>query len=82
MTPRSINGYSVYAYSIPPQGRDPARAFMETRKEGEKDSETQTFEIFLSRRFRSGIEAMSAARNALATVTSVDENGIPNHLPE
>ncbi len=81
MTPRSINGYTVYAYSIPPQGREPARAFMETRREGE-EGEPHTFEIYLSRRFRSGVEAMSAARNALATVKSVDENGIPDHLPE
>jgi hypothetical protein len=85
MTPRLIDGYSVYAYSIPPQGRDPARAFMETRKEGSgegEENEAQTFEIFLSRRFRSGIEAMSAARNALAAVKAVDQNGIPDYLPE
>ena len=81
MTPRLIDGYTVYAYSIPPQGREPARAFMETRRDGE-EAEPQTFEIYLSRRFRSGVEAMSAARNALATVKSVDENGIPDHLPE
>jgi hypothetical protein len=80
MTPRLISGYTVYAYSIPPQGREPARAFMETRKEG-VDTEPQTFEIYVSRRFRSGIEAMSAARNALAAVTAVDDNGIPDHLP-
>jgi hypothetical protein len=82
MTPRLIDGYTVYAYSIPPQGREPARAFMETRKEGVEDEETQTFEIYLSRRFRTGIEAMSAARNALAAVKAVDSNGIPDHLPE
>ncbi|ARP91069.1 hypothetical protein CAL14_12855 [Bordetella genomosp. 9] len=81
MTPKLINGYTVYAYSIPPQGREPARAFMETRKEG-ADAEPRTFEIYLSRRFRSGVEAMSAARNALASVKWVDENGIPDHLPE
>ena len=81
MTPRLLNGYTVYAYSTPPQGREPARAFIETRKEGAQ-AEPLTFEIYASRRFRSGIEAMSAARNALATVTYVNENGIPDHLPE
>jgi hypothetical protein len=81
MTPRLIQGYTVYAYSTPPQGREPARAFMETRKEG-PEAQTQTFEIYVSRRFRSGIEAMSAARNALAAVKTVDENGVPDHLPE
>jgi len=81
MSPKSIDGYTVYAYSIPPQGREPARAFMETRREGAEE-EPRTFEIYLSRRFRSGVEAMSAARNALAAVRAVDENGIPDHLPE
>lgn len=45
-------------------------------------SEGQPFEIFVSRRFRSTIEAMSAARNALDRVKSVDEDGVPDHLPE
>lgn len=40
------------------------------------------FEIFVSRRFRSTIEAMSAARNALDRVKSVDEDGVPDPLPE
>ncbi|WAI82260.1 MULTISPECIES: hypothetical protein [Achromobacter] len=44
--------------------------------------EGQPFEIFVSRRFRSTIEAMSAARNALDRVTSVDEDGVPDPLPE
>ena len=44
--------------------------------------EGQPFEIFVSRRFRSTIEAMSAARNALDRVKSVDEDGVPDHLPE
>jgi len=44
--------------------------------------EGRPFEIFVSRRFRSTIEAMSAARNALDRVTSVDEDGVPDPLPE
>ncbi|MGE8678820.1 MAG: hypothetical protein ACN6PE_09390 [Achromobacter marplatensis] len=44
--------------------------------------EGQPFEIFVSRRFRSTIEAMSAARNALDRVKNVDEDGVPDHLPE
>ncbi|AZS78945.1 MULTISPECIES: hypothetical protein [Achromobacter] len=44
--------------------------------------EGQPFEIFVSRRFRSTIEAMSAARNALDRVQSVDEDGVPDPLPE
>ena len=44
--------------------------------------EGQPFEIFVSRRFRSTIEAMSAARNALDRVKSVDEDGVPDPLPE
>lgn len=51
----------------PPDGRPP---------------EGQPFEIFVSRRFRSTIEAMSAARNALDRVKSVDEDGVPDPLPE
>lgn len=46
------------------------------------EPEGQTFEIFLSRRFRSTIEAMSAARNALDRVKSVDADGVPDPLPE
>ncbi|MGS1006052.1 hypothetical protein [Achromobacter anxifer] len=42
----------------------------------------QAFEIFISRRFRSTVEAMSAARNALDRVKLVDEDGVPDHLPE
>lgn len=51
----------------PPDGRPP---------------EGRPFEIFVSRRFRSTIEAMSAARNALDRVKSVDEDGVPDPLPE
>ncbi|WP_088139785.1 hypothetical protein [Achromobacter xylosoxidans] len=52
--------------------------------EAEHDAEpdTQAFEIFISRRFRSTVEAMSAARNALDRVKQVDEDGVPDHLPE
>ncbi|OZI41281.1 hypothetical protein CEK29_15175 [Bordetella genomosp. 5] len=42
----------------------------------------QAFEIFISRRFRSTVEAMSAARNALDRVRTVDEDGVPDPLPE
>ncbi|PPA73410.1 hypothetical protein C4E15_25660 [Achromobacter spanius] len=55
-----------------PDGAEPAAA----------PPEGQPFEIFVSRRFRSAIEAMSAARNALDRVTSVDEDGVPDPLPE
>jgi len=47
-----------------------------------QEPESQAFEIFVSRRFRSTIEAMSAARNALDRVSSVDEDGVPDPLPE
>ncbi|MFY0479075.1 hypothetical protein [Achromobacter marplatensis] len=59
------------------QGTDAADA-----GEAEAKPEGQPFEIFVSRRFRSAIEAMSAARNALDRVKSVDEDGVPDHLPE
>ncbi|CAB5516837.1 hypothetical protein [Achromobacter anxifer] len=52
----------------------------EEAKEDEPDS--QAFEIFISRRFRSTVEAMSAARNALDRIKQVDEDGVPDHLPE
>lgn len=52
----------------------------EEAKNGEPDS--QAFEIFISRRFRSTVEAMSAARNALDRVKQVDDDGVPDHLPE
>ncbi len=57
----------------PPQAQEEA-------KEDEPDS--QAFEIFISRRFRSTVEAMSAARNALDRVKQVDDDGVPDHLPE
>ncbi|EFF75977.1 hypothetical protein [Achromobacter piechaudii] len=104
MLEKKINGFSVVAYATQPEGRTPARAFLETRrlapklKEGDVPAspagdeegaepaaappEGQPFEIFVSRRFRSAIEAMSAARNALDRVTSVDEDGVPDPLPE
>lgn len=40
------------------------------------------FEIFLSRRFRSTVEAMSAARNALDQVRLVTEEGVPDPMPD
>ncbi|QVQ29053.1 hypothetical protein [Achromobacter deleyi] len=49
---------------------------------GAQEPESLVFEIFVSRRFRSTIEAMSAARNALDRVSSVDEDGVPDPLPE
>ncbi len=55
------------AEGLPPDGQPP---------------EGRPFEIFVSRRFRSTIEAMSAARNALDRVKSVDEDGVPDPLPE
>ncbi|MFD4841043.1 hypothetical protein ACFWP0_26315 [Achromobacter sp. NPDC058515] len=97
MLEKIINGFSVVAYATQPEGRIPARAFLETRrlppkvKAEEPDAgaapvaeepEGLQFEIFVSRRFRSAIEAMSAARNALDRVKSVDEDGVPDHLPE
>ncbi|MGE6917724.1 hypothetical protein [Achromobacter kerstersii] len=106
MLEKTINGFSVVAYATQPEGRTPARAFLETRRlppkvkpaeaakpeaAGQEDAdaaavedkpEGQPFEIFVSRRFRSAIEAMSAARNALDRVKSVDEDGVPDHLPE
>ncbi len=51
-------------------------------EEAPPEPESQAFEIFLSRRFRSTIEAMSAARNALDRVKSVDADGVPDPLPE
>lgn len=98
MLEKTINGFSVVAYATQPEGRTPPRAFLETRrlaskaKEGDvardgvgsedAPAEGQPFEIFVSRRFRSTIEAMSAARNALDRVKSVDEDGVPDPLPE
>lgn len=105
MLEKTINGFSVVAYATQPEGRTPARAFLETRRlppkkqpgevkdasaehaDGAEDAvedppEGQPFEIFVSRRFRSAIEAMSAARNALDRVKSVDADGVPDHLPE
>ncbi|WP_447988462.1 hypothetical protein [Achromobacter spanius] len=98
MLEKTINGFSVVAYATQPEGRTPPRAFLETRrlaskaKEGDvardgaesEDAppEGRPFEIFVSRRFRSTIEAMSAARNALDRVKSVDEDGVPDPLPE
>ncbi|KRC70793.1 hypothetical protein D3C87_371420 [compost metagenome] len=58
-----------------------ARADAEPENEAQ-EPESLVFEIFLSRRFRSTIEAMSAARNALDRVATVDEGGVPDPLPE
>lgn len=106
MSEKIINGFSVVAYATQPEGRMPARAFLETRRLPVKtaataapaddaepgaepgaeapapEPESVAFEIFLSRRFRSTIEAMSAARNALDRVKSVDADGVPDPLPE
>lgn len=101
MLEKTINGFSVVAYATQPEGRTPARAFLETRRLAPKlkpaddeaaaqdeeavaddKPEGMPFEIFVSRRFRNAIEAMSAARNALDRVKSVDEDGVPDHLPE
>ncbi|WMD22919.1 hypothetical protein RAS12_11245 [Achromobacter seleniivolatilans] len=101
MLEKIINGFSVVAYATQPEGRTPARAFLETRRlapkakaveaggedtpaedEASAEPESQPFEIFVSRRFRGAIEAMSAARNALDRVKAVDEDGVPDHLPE
>ena len=98
MLEKTINGFSVVAYATQPEGRTPPRAFLETRRLASKAKEGDVardgggvgrraggrppFEIFVSRRFRSTIEAMSAARNALDRVKSVDEDGVPDPLPE
>ncbi len=106
MAEKIINGFSVVAYATQPEGRIPARAFLETRRLPAKgdaaakpapqadqveDGETQddadepeslAFEIFVTRRFRGAVEAMSGARNALDRVKSVDEHGVPDHLPD
>ncbi len=102
MSEKIIDGFSVVAYATQPEGRIPARAFLETRplpvkaaeapapadgaepgaEAAAPEPESQAFEIFLSRRFRSTIEAMSAARNALDRVKSVDADGVPDPLPE
>ncbi|EHK67298.1 hypothetical protein [Achromobacter arsenitoxydans] len=78
---------------IPPRAfietrRVPAKrgAAQDGADEGAQDNaqepEGQAFEIFLSRRFRSTIEAMSAARNALDRIKTVDADGVPDPLPE
>ncbi|MFY2844802.1 hypothetical protein ACOTJF_24235 [Achromobacter ruhlandii] len=103
MAEKIINGFSVVAYATQPEGRIPARAFLETRRlpvkadtaakdagareacdeaEAEDEPESLAFEIFNTRRFRGAVEAMSAARNALDRVKSVDEHGVPDHLPD
>ncbi|CAB3861896.1 hypothetical protein LMG26689_02534 [Achromobacter animicus] len=108
MSEKIINGFSVVAYATQPEGRIPARAFLETRRlpvktaapanpaatattaedadpvaeQAAPEPESLAFEIFVSRRFRSTIEAMSAARNALDRVKSVDADGVPEPLPE
>lgn len=106
MAEKIINGFSVVAYATQPEGRIPARAFLETRRlpvkaetpalaadaqteppacdaaEAAEEPESQAFEIFVTRRFRGAVEAMSAARNALDRVKSVDEDGVPDHLPD
>ncbi|HEY9272982.1 MULTISPECIES: hypothetical protein [Achromobacter] len=62
------------------QEERPADATQEDANDAEPD--TLAFEIFISRRFRSTVEAMSAARNALDRIKLVDEDGVPDHLPE
>ncbi len=80
MAEKVINGFSVVAYATQPQGREPARAYLETKRLGTEE-ESQPFEIFMARRFRNAIEAMSAARNALDRVNGVDDEGVPEPLP-
>ena len=85
MSTRVLNGYTVVAYATQPEGRIPPRAFIETtpqKVEEGQEAEPQAFEIFTTRRFRSTVEAMSAARNALAAVQAVGEDGIPEPLPQ
>jgi len=106
MAEKIINGFSVVAYATQPEGRVPARAFLETRRLPAKpvkpakgapvppepqvedepaaadEPESLAFEIFVTRRFRSTVEAMSAARNALDRVKAVDAEGVPDHLPD
>ncbi|MCY1381895.1 hypothetical protein D9M69_698570 [compost metagenome] len=55
---------------------------MEEGQDGESEPDNLAFEIFASRRFRSTVEAMSAARNALDRVAGVDADGVPDNLPE
>lgn len=80
MAEKVINGFSVVAYASQPQGRQPARAYLETKRIGAEE-ESQPFEIFVTRRFRSAIEAMSAARNALDRIKAIDDDGVPDPLP-
>lgn len=92
MAQKLLNGFSIVAYATQPKGRVPPRAFLETTlisgpppAEGEPAPEPQApkvFEIFMSRRFRSAIEAMSAARNALDRVRAISEDGEPDPLPD
>ncbi|AKQ56098.1 hypothetical protein [Bordetella hinzii] len=92
MAQKVLNGFSIVAYATQPQGRTPPRAFIETsRLPGPPPAEGETppppeaplvFEIFLSRRFRSTVEAMSAARNALDQVRLVTEEGVPDPMPD
>jgi len=65
-----------------PQAPAPADDAEPDAEAAAPEPESQAFEIFLSRRFRSTIEAMSAARNALDRVKSVDADGVPDPLPE
>ncbi|KOF54002.1 MULTISPECIES: hypothetical protein [unclassified Achromobacter] len=97
MAEKIIGGFSVVAYATQPEGRVPPRAFLETRptaavrppqaearpeQEAAPGEQNRVFEIFVRRRFRSTVEAMSAARNALDRVQSVDADGVPDPLPE
>lgn len=106
MAEKIINGFSVVAYATQPEGRIPARAFLETRRlpvkqdtaaqadagaqaapacdaaQATEEPESLAFEIFVTRRFRGTVEAMSAARNALDRVKSVDDQGVPDPLPD
>lgn len=81
MSSKVLDGFNVVAYATHPEGGRPARAFIET-KAMSGEAEAQVFEIFTTRRFRNTIEAMSAARNALAAVRSVDAEGLPDPLPQ
>lgn len=73
---RRLPGKGAAAADATAEGAEPDAA------QAPPEPQSQAFEIFLSRRFRSTIEAMSAARNALDRVKSVDADGVPDPLPE
>ncbi|AOB26576.1 MULTISPECIES: hypothetical protein [Bordetella] len=83
MVQKVLNGFAVVAFATQPEHGMPPRAFIQTAPVDDAgQAEPQVFEIFLARRFRSAVEAMSAARNALDRVVSVDQDGVPAPLPD